>query len=739
MEDFPEILNVLRNCAAFDQLDEAAIEELAPLFVSKKLSDQDLLPIRRGQNEPYLYLVVSESLDFNRIENDEHKQVIINIPQYGVAGGFLLYAAHNADASLSSKGDAEVLQVLWVDLLNYFKSYQAGLNHFEITLQEMFYQAQAAVFLLLKFQIIDPELFKKIVHGVQWRKLQNGETLFEQGDDSDEIYLLLTGRLKTRSLSTMGIVSSSVIYAGGVVGEVSMLTRVVRNATVVAIRDSVVGCFSRKSFELIVKHHPHAAFYLAQILGSRFNEKHTLDGLPTNHETFLLVSPRYDFPIDPFSTELARLMQEWGSTICIHSSDVEEALAISDISLVATNILLKSRCTKWLELQEQRYKHVILITDNTWTCWNELALHHSDHLLVISDASKCHKVNDREEKIHRAGRLAKHLKKTLILIHPEANSIISGTNKWLDGRNFDDWWHVRKGNLKDMQRIARLATGNANALVLGGGGARGYAHIGVVRALEEQGIPIDKICGTSIGAIIGSGFCMGYDSQGVLALCKIHVKKIFDYTLPLLSLVKGRVVERELQNAFGEQLIEDLAIPFFCISTNLTRAEQVVHDRGLLKDALRASMSLPAMIPPVCKNGDLLVDGGLLNNLPIDQMRKMTGRINIIAVDISPKLDLTNNNDFPSDVSGLKLLLSRLNPFQKSIKTPSILNVIERSMTLAAVNYSVVIQEKKMADLYLELPVETVGTLEYDKAVEIADLGYAASLNKIKQWHQKLV
>lgn len=739
MDDLAKILNVLRNCAAFDQLDEGAIEELAPLFVTKKLSNLGSLPIRRGQNEPYLYLVTSGSLDFSRIENDELKQVIVNIPQYGVAGGFLLYAAHNADASLTSNGDTEVLQIQWVALLNYFKSYPAGLNHFEAILQQVFYQAQAGVFLLLKFQISDPELFKKIVHGVQWRKLQNGENLFGQGDGSDEIYLLLTGRLKTRSISTTGFVTSSVVYAGGVVGEVSMLTRVARDATVIAIRDSVVGCFSRKSFELIVEHHPHAALYLAQILGNRFNEKHSLDGLPENHETFILVSPRYDFKIDRFSNELARLMQEWGSTLCIHSADAEEALGISDISLVATNRLLKSRCTKWLELQEQRFKHVILITDNSWTCWNELALHHSDHLLVISDASKCHKINEREEKIHRAGRLAKHLKKTLILIHPEVDSIISGTNKRLAGRNFDDWWHVRQGNLKDMQRVARLATGNANALVLGGGGARGYAHIGVMRALEEQGIPIDKIGGTSIGAIIGSGFCMGHHSNSVLALCLTHVKRIFDYTLPLLSLVKGRVVERELKEAFGDQLIEDLPISFFCISTNLTRAEQVVHDRGLLKDALRASMSLPAMIPPVCKNGDLLVDGGLLNNLPIDQMRKTAGRINIIAVDISPKLDLTNNNNFPSDVSGFKLLLSRLNPFQKSIKSPSILNVIERSMTLAAVNYSVMIQKKEMADLYLELPVETVGTLEYDKSAEIADLGYAASINKIKQWHQKLV
>ncbi|OUR81772.1 hypothetical protein A9Q82_08065 [Cycloclasticus sp. 46_120_T64] len=739
MKGLTPVLNVIRNCAAFDQLDEAAIEQLAPLFSRKNLTNKAFLPIRRGQNEPYLYLVKSGVLDFNRVDSDESQQVIINIPEYGLAGGFLLYAVHNSGASLSANGEVEVLQILWSDLLGFFNAYPVGLSHFNEVLQQVFYQAQASVFLLLKFQISDPRLFKKIVHGVQWRKLQNGEVLFEQGDNSEEIFLVLTGRLKTRSLSITGMSSSSTVYAGGVVGEVSMLTREPRSATVLAIRDTVVGCFSREGFELVVQHHPHAALYLARLLGKRFNEKHTLDSLSEQHETFLLVSPRYDFEINQFATELTGFMQEWGATTCITSSDIEKALGISDISLLADDRLLSSRCTKWLEVQEKRYKHVILVTDNTWTDWNERALHHSDHLLVISDSSKPNRVNEREEKIHRAGRLAKHLTKTLILIHPTESGDIVGTEQWLAERNFDDWWHVRQGNLKDMQRIARLLTGNANALVLGGGGARGYAHIGVMRALEEQGIPIDKIAGTSIGAIIGSGFCMGYDSSSIAGLCKKHVRKLFDYTLPILSLVKGRVVNRELNRTFGDQRIEDLLIPFFCISTNLTRAEQVVHDRGSLKEALRASMSLPAMIPPVCRNGDLLVDGGLLNNLPIDQMRKMTGRVNIIAVDISPKLDLTNNNDFPPDVSGFKLLLSRLNPFQKSIKTPSLVNVLERSMTIAAVNYSVLLQEKNMADLYLELPVETVATLDYDKVDEISDLGYAASSSKIKAWANRLV
>jgi len=438
--------------------------------------------------------------------------------------------------------------------------------------------------------------------------------------------------------------------------------------------------------------------------------------------------------LDDFATELRESMQEWGSVLCINSKDIDKALGVNGISTSHGNNAHDHLINQWLAHQEYIYDHILLVADSNWTTWNEKILHHSDHLLIAADTQEDCELSEHEKKNLNTGRIAKHQKKTLILIHPDNNKPISGTACWLNNRQVDDWCHIRAGRTSDISRLGRLLTGNANTLVLGGGGARGYAHIGVIRALEEHGIPIDKVCGTSIGAIISSGLAIGYDSTRITTLCKTHLNNLFDYTLPLLSLIKGRRIEKELDAAFGEQYIEDLLIPFFCISTNLSRAEQIVHTKGKLKDALRCSMSLPAMMPPVCINGDLIVDGGLLNNLPIDEMRKSSGSCNIIASDISPKLDLTNNESFSSTISGFQLFLSRINPFQKNIETPNILHVLERSITVSAVNYGVKLQEQNIADLYIELPVENISTLDYSNVDKTSNLGYAASTKLIKNW-----
>lgn len=731
-------LEILRQSPAFNHLNEKALRELSPLFSTLTFIDDELLPIRRGHNEPYLYLVVSGSFDLNLLIPEVPKQVLITLNKTDLVGGFLSHVSHGNKTSVTSYGSSSVLQILWDDLNAFFDTHSMAFSHFNSALKNTFYQAQLSLFFSVEFQIHAPEIFDVLSEEIQWKELQNGETLFRQGDPGDAIFVVLSGRLKSVIHTAEGKIKlSNIINAGEVSGEVAFLTHSERIATVFAIRDSVVARFSREGFEKLAENQPQLMLQVAKLLGNRFKFQSSKRHISNFGKTYALIPSQENYCLHDFATELRQVMQEWGSIICVTSDDVDKAIGIKGVSLENNQSTRNTQVAQWLEHLEFLYDHIILIADCFWSGWNEKVIHHSDHLLIVADASQTCELGAQEEKIFKTRQITKHQKKSLILVHSDADKPISGTSCWLKNRQLNDWWHVRPHVSGDLQRIGRLLTGNANALVLGGGGARGYAHIGVIRALEEQGIPIDKVCGTSIGAIISSAIALGHDNIGITQLCKRHLHTLFDYTLPILSLIKGRRIEKRLNTAFGEQLIEDLVIPFFCISTNLTRAEQIIHDRGLLKDALRCSMSLPAMIPPVCKDGDLIVDGGLLNNLPVDEMRKVAGDCNIIAVDISPKLDLTNNESFPSDVSGLKLFISRINPFQKSIRTPNILQVLERSITIAAVNYSVKVQEKNMADLYLELPVETIGVLDYDKVDQIASLGYSASVQKIKNWANK--
>ena len=196
------------------------------------------------------------------------------------------------------------------------------------------------------------------------------------------------------------------------------------------------------------------------------------------------------------------------------------------------------------------------------------------------------------------------------------------------------------GTEEDAARLARVITGRSIGLVLSGGGARAYAHLGVIRALREAGLPFDVIGGCSMGAVVAACVAMGWDDDEV----ELRIRKAFvesnplgDYVLPVVSLVRGRRVEDRLQEHFGDTLIEDLGVPFFAVSSDLVSGKLRVHRGGLLRKALRASISLPGILPPVLdEDGSLLVDGAVIRNFPVDVL-KQVHRGPIIGVDVAER------------------------------------------------------------------------------------------------------
>jgi predicted acylesterase/phospholipase RssA len=209
---------------------------------------------------------------------------------------------------------------------------------------------------------------------------------------------------------------------------------------------------------------------------------------------------------------------------------------------------------------------------------------------------------------------------------------------------------------------------------------------------------------------------------------------IFDPTLPLVSLLAGRRIGARLANTFGGIALEDLAIPFFCVSTNLTQATEVVHRRGLLANAVRASISLPGILPPVASAGDLLVDGGLTNNLPIDVMSEAVAGGRVVAVDVSPEVDMPAGEEAIHEISGWRVLWQRLNPFTRAAPPPYILNVLTRSSLIASIIAEREKHARAAASLYLKIPAEDVKLLAFDAIEEIADRGYEATRDAVASW-----
>jgi predicted acylesterase/phospholipase RssA len=279
-----------------------------------------------------------------------------------------------------------------------------------------------------------------------------------------------------------------------------------------------------------------------------------------------------------------------------------------------------------------------------------------------------------------------------------------------------------------------LLAGRGITLVLGGGGARGYAHIGVVRAMEKLGIPIDMVGGTSSGAIAGAAVAREWSADRMEATMTRFGRRLLDPTLPLVSIVSGGRVWRALDESFGGGVgIEDLWLPFFCVATDLTTAAPVVHRRGPLTRALRSSLSLPGILPPVSIDGHLLIDGGLLDNLPIGVMRQLNGGSRIIAVDVSPRADLVAAREVGTHVSGWRVLAQRIRHPRTRPSVPGIVEILSRTVAVAGLHFEDT-HGRPTADLLLQPPVARFGTLDFANVRVIADAGYQPSLEALQAW-----
>ena len=261
--------------------------------------------------------------------------------------------------------------------------------------------------------------------------------------------------------------------------------------------------------------------------------------------------------------------------------------------------------------------------------------------------------------------------------------------------------------------------------MLGGGGARSFAHIGVIRALEEAGIPIDSVGGTSMGGIIGAQYARGYTWQELIDVNRrgwVEMQPHKLYTLPLISLLSARKAHKMLDMMYGDDDIEDLWLNYYCVSANMTRTQVCVHRHGSVHQAVCASMAIPGVTPPILAGeGDLLVDGGVLDNLPIGVMRELR-RGPIIAVDVSATIDLQADPSYRSTPSPWEVLKDRVRLRGKSRPFPNIIRLVQRSALLASDVYAK--QTKPDVELYLDLPMNGYDMFDMEALPVLAEYGY---------------
>jgi len=386
----------------------------------------------------------------------------------------------------------------------------------------------------------------------------------------------------------------------------------------------------------------------------------------------------------------------------------------------------------YLDSVEAKNRFVLLEADNSTTPWTTSALRRADRTLIVVSPDP----SEAEERLATAfsvaARAAHRPEVWLAVVRTADDPAPSNTSALIKAYGADRAIHVRKGSKADMDRLARLLTGTGVGLVLGGGGARGFAHLGVYQAIVEQGIPVDAVSGASIGGILGAAIATGAPPHEVIAMAKSGFSDVLDYTVPLVSLVQGHKITKAIDGVFKGMDIEDLPIPFLCVSTDLTSSQLIVHDRGPVTKWTRAGLAIPGVIPPVPHEGHLLVDGGVLDNLPIGPLRDSGLVGTVLAVDLAAPAGPKARSDFGLGVSGWKALRGSVG--RKKRKLPGISAVLMRTMTVASMRKRDQQLAAGLADLVLRPKLHGVSLLDFSQVERVAKAGYESAKPKIAEW-----
>jgi NTE family protein len=557
------------------------------------------------------------------------------------------------------------------------------------------------------FAGLEPQIVKQIAAVAEWLSLPGGSTLFAAGETSDAMFVVLSGCLGVFSADTrdrrrfMGRV-----LAGDTVGEMGLISGRPRSAHVAALRDTELARISSDSFNAVFGQHPEAMLRIARLTVDRLELSQSKARGPRHSaRTFTLLPQSVEVDVGGFASDLVKALSRFGRTELVWSVRAE------------------SHTSHWFHRIESANDFVVYVGEPTPGRWSSLCVRQADALLLLARAES---TPGRWEALASARESSMAPQRAeLVLLHDGA--IARGAaGRWLATQPGIPHHHITGPS--DISRVARMLTGRGVGLVLAGGGARGFAHIGVVKALREAHVPIDLVGGTSMGAILGAGVAQCWSVEELkerFHAAFVEAKPLRDYTLPFVSLVSGRKVSRLLRQDFGNTDIEDLPLTFYCVSSNLTTGHCVVHRRGMLWLWLRASVAIPGVLPPVVHKGEVLVDGGTMNNLPVDAMREL-GRGPVIGVDVGADRAFTTDSeevDMPLPWQLMSWLRVRRN-------RPNIFQILWRSGMVNSSAMTAAHREK--TDLLLQPPLAQIDMLNWSAFDRAITAGYEYAVRRLE-------
>ncbi|KAG7234276.1 hypothetical protein INR49_005237 [Caranx melampygus] len=594
---------------------------------------------------------------------------------------------------------------------------------------------------------------RQIDFALDWMAVEAGRAVYRQGDKSDSTFIVLSGRLRSVIAKDDGKKELAGEYGrGDLIGVVEAVTHMNRATTVHAVRDSELAKLPEGALNSIKRRYPQVVTRLIHLLGQKIlgnmqqmngplaarslalstpSSKWDAGNPASNLSTVAILPVSDEVPLTSFTLELQHALSGIGPTQLLTSDIIKQRLGSAALDSVH-----EYRLSSWLGQQEDIHRIVLYQSDSSLTPWTQRCIRQADCIIIVGLGEQEPTVGELERMLESSSVRAQ---KQLVLLHREDGPPPKGTAEWLNMRSWISRHHhlscprrvfSRRSLPKlrelyqrvfekcpdrhsDFSRLARILTGNSIALVLGGGGARGCSQVGVLRALTEAGIPIDMVGGTSIGSFMGALYAeeKSYSRLRVRARewamdMTSYFKKILDLTYPVTSMFSGASFNSSISSVFKDKQIEDLWLPYFNITTDITASSMRVHTDGL-------------------------------SHIEKHRRGSLHGAKVVIAVDVGSR-DETNLTNYGDSLNGWWLLWKRFNPLSEKIKVLNMAEIQTRLAYVCCVRQLEVVKDSDYCE-YIRPPIDHYGTLEFGKFDEITEVGYHHGKTLFDVWQRSRV
>jgi NTE family protein len=547
------------------------------------------------------------------------------------------------------------------------------------------------------FKKLPPAILNRLANNVQEKLIRSHEALYYKGEASENIYIVRYGEILLENIANQG---SVYIGSGQVLAENSLISSSNHSTSAIAVIDSLVYVLNGKLFLQLAAQEKILAQNIIHLMGSRMR-----DHMEQNVTKGAFVGLRrlcVHVPLDPeydFGKKIDSFLENYGES----TKALSIAIPISRFVGMDT-----TRISEYLTEVRKKTPLVHLYFDEKISRQELSFLVVQSDFIVFweSDPEKFYR--EKEEIVNFwKGRFRNFIGRAIRLMEAGVVKSYLPTDE-----------NIKTFYQKDT--LARYLVSKTRGLALGGGGARALAHVGLLKVLHREGINFDYISGASMGAVIAALYARMETPDKIEEMIKDFfggLESAFDPTIPVVAFFKGKRMKRMLKNAFGDQRIEELPLPFATSAVDLQTGKEHVFDQGPITEALVSAMSLPGAFPPYRLGEKILVDGGMINNVPESLIRNK-GADMVLGINVSPLQEIVPVKLFEDRNTTEKGFFRYI---WDTLKYPPILQIMTRTITLEG--REITRLKRPKMDLFVHFHLEEFQLFDFARFQEIIDKG----------------